>query len=460
MTQSQGRVPPHNLEAEKCVLGSILLEKNAMLTAVDIIEADDFYLEQHSLIYTAMLGLFDRNQPCDMITVANQLESSGKLEASGGHGYLAALTDIVPVSANLAYYACIVRDKSTLRKLIGAVTKVCDKCFNAPDDIATLLDETEKHIFEISQTKGSKGSQGMEAIIREAYDKIEKLAQSPNTITGVATNFKSLDQMTAGLQPSDLIILAARPSMGKTAFAINIALNAAMYSKVPVGIFSLEMADHQLGMRMLSSVARVDSQFVRTGNLKDSDFQKLNRAWSILTETPIFIDDTSGLSIRELRAKARRMKMNHDIGLLVVDYLQLMQGSGGNRERSREQEISEISRGLKATAKELDIPVIALSQLNRSLESRTDKRPRLSDLRESGALEQDADVILFIHRDDRYYNGPNSPNSGKAEIIIGKQRNGPTGTVHLAYLERTTTFENLAPAEYQDMDADIPPDLQ
>jgi len=220
------------------------------------------------------------------------------------------------------------------------------------------------------------------------------------------------------------------------------------------------MADHQLGMRMLSSVARVDSQFVRTGNLKDSDFQKLNRAWSILTETPIFIDDTSGLSIRELRAKARRMKMNHDIGLLVVDYLQLMQGSGGNRERSREQEISEISRGLKATAKELDIPVIALSQLNRSLESRTDKRPRLSDLRESGALEQDADVILFIHRDDRYHNGPNSPNSGKAEIIIGKQRNGPTGTVHLAYLERTTTFENLAPAEYQDMDADIPPDLQ
>jgi len=457
LTQSPGRVPPHNLEAEKCVLGTILLEAgNAMLITVEILESEDFYLEQHRLIYRAMLDLFDRQQPCDIITVANQLEASGRLEEAGGPGYLATLADVVPVSANLASYARIVRDKSTLRKLITTANEICDRCYNAPEDIGELLDHTEKAVFEVSQEKGSKASRDMAEVIGEAFRKIEKMAQDPGAITGVPTGFRDLDTKTAGLQPSDLIIIAARPSMGKTAFAINIALNAAMMSSVPVGIFSLEMADHQLGMRMLSSVARVDSQFIRTGNLKESDFQKIIRAWSILKEAPIYIDDTSGLSIRELRAKARRMKMSHDIGLLIVDYLQLMQGSSRGREKSREQEISEISRGLKATAKDLDIPVIALSQLNRDVGKRPDKRPRMSDLRESGALEQDADVILFIHRED-YEKGDNHPKSGQAEIIIGKQRNGPTGTVHLAYLGKTTTFENLAPSEYEEMQGNMPP---
>ncbi len=298
MTQNQGRIPPHNLEAEKCVLGSILLEKSTLLSTVETVDPDDFYLEQHRLIYQAMLALFDRNQPCDMITVANQLESNGHLDAVGGPAYLASLSDIVPVSANIAFYSNIVRDKSTLRRLITTTTNICDRCFNAPEDIGALLDDTEKEIFEISQAKGSKGSQGMKEVIREAFDKIEKLVQNPNAITGVPTGFTALDQMTAGLQPADLIILAARPSMGKTALALNISLNAALFSQIATGIFSLEMADHQLGMRMLSSVARVDSQFVRTGNLKDSDFQKLNRAWSMLTEAPIYIDDSSGISIR------------------------------------------------------------------------------------------------------------------------------------------------------------------
>ena len=435
------------------MLGTILLEEDAILNTAEILDSGDFYLNQHRLIYQAMLDLFDRRQPCDIVTVGNRLAAMGKLEEAGGPAYLATLTDLVPVTANLESYARIVRDNSTLRRLISKVGEICERCYNAPDDIGELLDQTEKAIFDISQEKGSKSSRGMPEVIGEAFARIEKMAQEPGALTGVPSGFTDLDNRTAGLQPGDLIIIAARPSMGKTAFAINIAQNAALRSGVPVGIFSMEMPDIQLGMRMISSIGRVDSHLIRTGNLREKDLNNISKAYAILKEAPIFIDDTSGLSIRALRAKARRMKMSHGIGLLVVDYIQLMQGSSRGREKSREQEISEISRGLKATAKELDIPVIALSQLNREVDKRPDKRPRMTDLRESGALEQDADVILFIHRED-YEKGENHPKSGQAEIIIGKQRNGPMGiTVHLAYLHKYTTFENLAPADYEDMQA-------
>jgi replicative DNA helicase len=442
------RLPPQNVEAEQCVLGSILLQQGAMPKAVEILASEDFYRPEHRLIFAAMIQLFDRTEPPDLITVTNILKSNHQLDQAGGPGYLATLTDIVPVAANIIYYAKIVREKSILRRLISTSTEIAGRCYEEQDDIDQLLDETEQNIFEIARSKSNQSFAPISTVINAAFKEVEKLSERKELITGVPSGFEDLDRKTAGMHPSDLIILAARPSMGKTALAMNIVQNAALLSKVPVGVFSLEMSKEQLGMRMLCSVGRVDAQRVRTGHIQENDWPKLARAVGMLSEAPIYIDDTPALSVLELRAKARRLKTEHNLGLVVVDYLQLMRGHSSTERR--EQEISEISRSLKAMAKELHIPVIALSQLNRSLESRSDKRPQLSDLRESGAIEQDADVICFIYRDEVYNKSEGNPKRGIAELIIGKQRNGPTGTIELAFLDTITTFENLARADYQD----------
>jgi len=442
------RLPPQNIEAEQCVLGSILLHQGAILKAVEILSPDDFYRSEHGLIFAAMIHLFDKAEPQDLVTVTNVLKNENNLDKIGGPAYLATLTDIVPVAANIGYYSKIVREKAILRKLISTSTEIASRCYEQQDDIDALLDETEQTIFEISSAKSNQSYYPISTVINESFKMIEKLSEKRELITGVPSGFTDFDKKTAGLQPSDLIILAGRPSMGKTALAMNMVQNAAMLSKTPVGVFSLEMSKEQLGMRMLCSISRVDSQNLRTGNIRDNDWPNLARAHGMLSESPIFIDDTPAISILEIRAKSRRLKTEHNIGLIVVDYLQLMRGRS-SAER-REQEISEISRSLKAMAKELHIPVIALSQLNRSLENRPNKRPQLSDLRESGAIEQDADVICFIYRDEVYNKAEDNPNKGIAELIIGKQRNGPTGTVKLAFLDSITTFETLAQHDYPD----------
>jgi len=441
------RIPPQNLEAEQCVLGSILLQQGALVKALEILTADDFYRDAHKAIFAAMLTLFDKSEPQDLVTVTSILKDNHKLDEVGGPAYLASLTDIVPLAANISYYAKIVREKSILRQLIQTSTDIAGRCYEAQDDIDALLDDVEQTVFEISSSKSSQAFYPMNSIITDTFKSVEKLFERKELITGVPTGYDDFDKKTAGLQPSDLIILAGRPSMGKTALAMNMVQNAAIAHKVPVGVFSLEMSKEQLGMRMLCSVSRVDAHRLRTGHLKDQDWPKLTRAAGILSETPIFIDDTPAITVLEMRAKARRLKTEHDIGLVVVDYLQLMRGRAGSERR--EQEISEISRSLKAMAKELHIPVIALSQLNRSLENRPNKRPQLSDLRESGAIEQDADLICFIYRDEVYNKSEDNPKRGIAEVIIGKQRNGPTGTVELAFLDHITTFENLSHHDYQ-----------
>ena len=434
------RLPPQNIEAEQCVLGSILLQQGALVKILELLNPEDFYREAHKTIFRSMVALFEKNEPQDIITVTNILKNKNQLDEIGGPAYLASLTDIVPVAANIVYYAQIIRSKAILRRLIQTSVEIAARCYEEQDDIDSLVDEAEQTIFEISRSKSSQDFLALNKIIPETFKRIEKLAEKKELITGVPTGYEDIDKLTAGLQASDLIILAGRPSMGKTALALNIVQNAAVFHKVPVAVFSLEMSKEQLGMRMLCSVSRVDSQDLRTGFIRDPDWPKLARATGILSEAPIFIDDTPAISVLEMRAKSRRLKAEHNIGLVVVDYLQLMRGRS-NVER-REQEISEISRSLKAMAKELDLPVIALSQLNRSLESRTDKRPQLSDLRESGAIEQDADVICFLYRDEVYHKNDN--NAGMAEVIIGKQRNGPTGTVKMTFIAKHTTFESYA----------------
>lgn len=443
------RLPPQNIEAEQCVLGSILLQTEAMDKVVETLTAEDFYRPEHRLIFAAMLHLFGKTEPRDLVTVTNVLKNENNLDKMGGPAYLATLTDIVPVAANIVYYAKIVREKSILRRLISTSTEIASRCYEEQDDIDKLLDETEQNIFDIAQAKSSQSVFPISTVISAAFNEVKKLSERKEMITGVPSGFEDFDRKTAGLQPADLIILAARPSMGKTALAMNMVQNAALLYKVPVGVFSLEMSKEQLGMRMLCSISKVDSQRIRTGHIHENDWPKLARAVGMLSEAPIYIDDTPSLSILELRAKARRLKTEKNLGLVVVDYLQLMRGHGSTERR--EQEISEISRSLKAMAKELHIPVIALSQLNRSLESRGDKRPQLSDLRESGAIEQDADVICFIYRDEVYNKSEANPKRGIAELIIGKQRNGPTGTIELTFMSEFTTFENLARTDYQDL---------
>ncbi len=439
------RIPPSNTEAEQCVLGAVLQQPGMMSKTVDIISADDFYLDTHKTIFNSMVALFEKNEPQDMITIINHLSTTNKLNGAGGPAYIATLTDTVPLASNIIHYAKIVREKSILRQLISTTTSIAGRCYDEQDDIDRLLDDVETTIFEISSSKGGSKFEHLNEIIKGTFKKIEDLALRKELITGIPTGFDQFDQMTAGLQSSDLIILAGRPSMGKTAIAMNMVQNTAMDHNTPVAVFSLEMSKHQLAMRLLCSVSKIDSNNIRTGHIRETDWPKLTRATGDLSAASIFIDDTAAITVLEMRAKARRLKIEQDIGLVVVDYLQLMKGRGD----SREQEISEISRSLKAMAKELDIPVIALSQLNRSLESRPNKRPILSDLRESGAIEQDADVICFIYRDEVYNKSEDNPNKGIAELIIGKQRNGPTGTIKLSWIGKYTTFENLAHQQEQ-----------
>ena len=435
-------LPPQNIEAEQAVLGTVLIQDKALLKVIDLLQPGDFYRDAHKTIYAAMMALFDKHEPHDLITVTGLLSDQNKLEDVGGAAYLASLTDIIPFTGTLVHHARIIRKKSILRRLIQTSTEVAARCYDAQDDIDTLVDEAEKTIFEIAHSKKGEGFQPMSSVVPKAFDRNNRLFDKQEHITGVATGYDELDRITAGLQPAEMIILAARPSMGKTALAMNIVQHAAMIGKVPVAVFSLEMSVESLALRMLCSLGPIDSQRIRTGRLIDSDWPKLTRATGMLSEAPIYIDDTPGLTVLEMRAKARRLKSEQDLGLIVVDYLQLMQGKSSSENRA--QEISDISRSLKAMAKELNVPVLALSQLNRSLENRTDKRPQLADLRESGAIEQDADVIMFIYRDEVYNRAEGNPNRGLAEIIVGKQRNGPTGVIKLSFLGEYTKFENYS----------------
>jgi replicative DNA helicase len=437
------KVPPQNLEAEQSVIGGILLDNQALNSVLEILDADAFYSEAHRKIFAAIVELYDKNEPSDLITLSNILKSKNQLDQTGGVSYLSSLADNVPSAANISYYSKIVKEKAILRRLIGTATEILNKSYNSAADIDTVLDEAEHAIFEISENKIRPAFSPFKDIIKESVKTIEKLYERKELVTGVPTGYEKIDDITSGLQKSDLIIIAGRPSMGKTAFALNIAQYAALEANTAVAIFSLEMSKEQLALRMLSAEARVDSQRIRRGFLGEADWPRLIAAAGRLSEAQIFIDDSSAISALEMKAKSRRLKSEVDLGLIILDYLQLMR-SGSYRETSREQEISEISRSLKALAKELSVPVIALSQLNRKLEDRTNKRPQMADLRDSGAIEQDADLIAFIYRDEVYDKSEENPEKGMAEIIIGKQRNGPTGMVKLAFQDKFARFENLA----------------
>ena len=437
------KLPPQSIEAEMSILGGILLENEAINRVLDVLVPEDFYRETHRKIMRAMIELNEHREPCDLITLTTMLKKRGDLEEVGGGAYLATLVDYVPTAANIAYYSKIVKEKAILRTLIFAATEIITQGYDEQIEIEQLLDNAQKNIFDISENKLKPAFYPVSAILKDAIKNIEALYEKKDHVTGVPTGYQDLDEKTAGFQRGDLIIIAGRPSMGKTAFALNIAQYAAIHAQPnhPVALFSLEMSKEQLVTRLLCSEARVDASRLRTGHLLDTDWPRLTRGAGSLHEAKIFIDDTPAISVLEMRAKSRRLKAEHNIGMIVVDYLQLMRG--GSNPESRQQEISEISRSLKALAKELEVPVVALSQLNRGLESRTDKRPMMSDLRESGAIEQDADVIMFVYREE-VYDKENPELKGKAEIIIGKQRNGPIGTVNLAFLGEYTRFENLS----------------
>ena len=435
-----GKVPPHDIDAEQAVIGSMLTDKDAVVEAVEILKSDDFYRQDNKTIYEAILNLYNRAEPIDIITVKSELTSLGKLEAVGGLEYLAILPDKVPTTANVERYIKIVEEKSILRRLIKASNELIDLGYAETEDIDTIMDQAEKKVFEISQGKNQKGYTPIKEILVESFAELEKLYNQKEPITGIPTGFADLDYKTAGLHNSDLVLVAARPAMGKSAFALNIATNAAVHAKVPTVIFNLEMSKSQLVSRILCSEAMVDSNKVRTGKMEEDDWIKLATALGPLSEAPIYIDDTPGITVTEIRAKCRKLKMEKNLGLIVIDYLQLIQGSG-KRNSSREQEISEISRSLKILAKELDVPVIALSQLSRAAEQRADHRPMLSDLRESGEIEQDADIVMFLYRDD-YYN-PDSEKKNIAEVIMAKHRAGSTGTVELLWLGSYTKFANI-----------------
>ena len=442
------KIPPHSIEAEQAVLGGLMLDNAAWDQIADKVNEEDFYRRDHRLIFRAISELVEKSSPCDVVTLAEWLDKRNELNNAGGLAYLGALARDTPSAANIRAYADIVRERSVLRQLIRVGTDIANDAFQ-PDGRSSkeLLESAEQHVFRIAEQGGrsQQGFVGLKQLLTGAVDRIDTLFQRDDPITGVATGYTEFDNKTAGLQPGDLIIVAGRPSMGKTSFAMNIAEHAAIRGRQPVAVFSMEMSGEQLAMRMMSSLGRIDQHKVRTGKLDDADWPRLTSAVSILAEAPMFIDDTPSLSPTELRARARRLKREHGgLGLIVIDYLQLMQVS--NTRENRATEISEISRNLKALAKELRVPVMALSQLNRSLESRPNKRPVMSDLRESGAIEQDADLIVFIYRDEVY--DQDSPDKGKAEIIIGKQRNGPIGSIDLAFLGQYTRFENLAYDDY------------
>ncbi len=443
---AQANLPPQNLEAERSVLGGVLLDNAVLDQIVDQIQEEDFYRDAHRKIFGAMLEMSERSEAIDYLTIEDSLKARGHLDAVGGPTYIAALTDSVPSLANIETYARIVADKAVARRLIHASSEILRAGFQETDNLDEYLSQAEQLIFNVVQRRSDGKVVPLKDLIRQSFDTIEKLYERKDLYTGVPTGFKLLDQKTSGLQPADLIILAARPSMGKTSLALNIAQNAAMKTKVPTLFFSLEMSKESLAMRLLCAEARVDYHALRQGFLGDSEWSRLARAAGLLSEAPLYIDDTAGIRVLEMRARARRLqaelrKQNLDLGLICMDYLQLA-SAPTSRMDSREREISEISRGLKGLAKEMQVPVLALSQLSRKVESRESKRPQLSDLRESGAIEQDADVIMFIYRDE-FYN-ENTEEKGVAEVIIGKQRNGPTGTVRLQFSKEYTRFENLA----------------
>ncbi len=443
---AQLRVPPHSLEAESSVLGGLLLDNSAWDRVGDLINDTDFYRYEHRLVYSAIAHLVNASKPADVITVFERLQSQGKADEVGGLVYLNSLAQYVPSAANIRRYAEIVRERAILRKLVTASDEIATAAFNSQGrPVAKILDEAEQKIFNIGEegSRMKQGFQGMDTLVVDLLDRVQEMADNPNDITGVPTGFYDLDRMTAGFQAGDMIVLAARPSMGKTALAINIAEHVALNEGLPVAVFSMEMGAAQLAVRIVGSIGRINQTHLRNGKLTDDEWPRLTEAIEKLRNISLHIDETPGLTPSELRANARRLaRQCGKLGLIVVDYLQLMSGSSSSSNENRATELGEISRGLKMLAKELQCPVIALSQLNRSVEQRTDKRPMMSDLRESGAIEQDADIIMFIYRDE-YYN-KDSKEPGVAEVIIGKQRNGPTGTVKLAFLNQLTRFESLA----------------
>ena len=442
-------VPPQHIEAEESLLSAILVDNTALLEVVETLAPSDFYRTAHQKIFAAMSDLFNRGEPVDVVTLNNNLKEKGQLEAVGGPVYLARLLDAVPLAVNAQHYARIVHDKAVLRRLIEKANAITKRCFQEQGGADDIIDFAEASIFEVTEKKARQAFYPLSKLIDSNIDFLEEKQKNKSLVTGVPTGFSHIDNLTSGLQNSDLIILAARPSMGKTALALNIARNAAVDAGVPVAIFSLEMSKEQLSLRLLCAEARIDSSRLRSGFFSMEDWERLTDAAGVLSAAPIFIDDSPSLSAMEVRAKARRLKMDKNIGLIIIDYLQLMQGRV-SAER-RDLEISEISRSLKALAKEINLPVIALSQLNRMLEQRNDRRPRLSDLRESGALEQDADVVAFIYRDEVYNKEENNPHKGTAEIILAKQRNGPIGEVRLTFLSVYTRFENMAPEAMRGM---------
>jgi replicative DNA helicase len=439
------RRPPWSEDAEQAVLAAMLIDQDAILRATEHVDDTMFYREGHRRIFRAMVAISERGDVVDPLTLSDELERRGELDASGGKDYVGFLVDAVPTAANVEYHAKIVREKALLRRLIEASTDIVAEAFDARQTAGELLDHAESRIFEISQQRGREGFTRIKELLWPTMERIEALQRGGKSITGVASGFTDLDELTSGFQPSDLIVVAARPSMGKTAFILNIAQHAAIEHNVPVALFSLEMSKESLVQRMLTGEARVDAQKLRKGMLRDDDFPRLARAAGILAQAPIFIDDSPGITLLEMRSAARRLRADANIGLVVVDYLQLIQSTSDAENRT--QEISQISRSLKALAKELAVPVVALSQLSRATEQRTDKRPQLSDLRESGAIEQDADLVMFIYRQEMY-EGPTDKDGnsleGRAEVIVGKQRNGPTGIVNLFFHKAYTRFENYS----------------
>ena len=441
------KVPPHSIETEQSLLGGLMLDHKSWDKIADVISEGDFYRKDHRLIFAAIADLAEGANPCDVVTVSEWLDSRGQLDAAGGLEYLASLANETPGAANARSYARILRERSMLRSLISAGNEISGAAFSTDGrSAAEIVDEAERLVFQIAESgaRGKTGFRSLKDILPDAVDRIDVLHQSDGDITGIPSGFTEFDKLTAGLQGGDLVIVAGRPSMGKTTFAVNIAENAAIGARVPTAIYSMEMPAQQLAFRMISSLGRVDQTHLRTGRFPDEDWSRINTAVQLMTEAPIFIDDSAGLSPTEIRARARRLQREHGLGLIVVDYLQLM-SVPGNKE-NRATEISEISRSLKALAKELSVPIIALSQLNRSVEQRTDKRPVMSDLRESGAIEQDADLIIFIYREEVY--NQDTPRKGIADISIAKQRNGPIGDFPLTFVGRYTKFENWVPDSY------------
>lgn len=433
------KVLPHSLEAERSVIGSMIMDRDAITTAAEILGSEDFYQHQFGVLFDAMVELYNEGKPVDLVTLQNKLKEKELPAELSSLDFIRDLITAVPTSANVKYYAGIVREKAVLRRLIKVTEGIANECYLSKEPVDVILEQTEKQVFDVVQNKSSSDFVSIKEVVLKSLESIELASKNKGSVTGIATGFYDLDYKTAGFQPSDLILIAARPSMGKTAFVLNIAEYVALKSNITTAIFSLEMSKDQLVKRIISMNSKVDSQAIRSGNLQDEDWAKIVESVKVIGNSNMIIDDTPGISVSELRSKCRKYKLEHNLGLVIIDYLQLM--SGGKKIESRQQEISEISRSLKALAREINAPVVALSQLSRAVEQRPDKRPMLSDLRESGAIEQDADVVMFIYRDD-YYNH-DSEDAGVSEIIIGKQRNGPTGTVKLAWLSQFTKFANL-----------------